>query len=327
MSRRSSPADIAVIVPTLGTDSLCRAVASLSAQTVLPSEVLIVLDAPDMLSEVEGKISRFRANFSAMHILCTSGFEGPSRARNLAANKATATFLAFLDDDDEFYSTKIAVIERHAQEADLITHAIRWSVNEGTFEFVQEPGPPTVPEILIANTIGPPSSVIVRRSAFLDLGGFRSDLPALEDYELWLRFIAKGYKATSLDVELSKYTVTLRNGSRSSKNIKNDAAAWRILHLSYEDLYKTLNLAQRARHLQYIFKGRMHRNRSAGNRLKAAAWAAVAFAAYPSLFAFPLLINAMLLPFFSFGFREFATRVSGASSLPAKRPEKSTKAG
>lgn len=297
-------ADVAVIIPTIGSSNklLERALNSVEQQTLLPREVLVVVDVPSRHQEITRRLLPFDNRMAGLRILLTKGAQGPSYARNLAANLATSSYLAFLDDDDEFFPTKIARVSEYCGKADVIYHGLQWNVEGMNIKFTQRPGAARLPEILIENTIGPPSAVVVRRSTYHRLGGFREDLPALEDYEFWVRLTTSGVTAVAIDAVLSKYSVRLKGGSRSS-NSSNDRLAWQRVHSLYSEYYAALRFWHRAKHRQYIYSGRMHRYRGAGRRWQAAGWAILAAFAYPSGRSLTLATNALTLPFLAFGAR------------------------
>lgn len=302
-------ADVAVIIPTVASNNLLeRALRSVESQTIAPSEVVVVVDAPDRVDEVVKRLESFSGQFRRLRVLTTEGGRGPSHARNVGAASASASYLAFLDDDDEFVPGKLELVQKYFGRADLIFHGLRWIVEGINLEFEQRPGAPRLPDLLIENTIGPPTAVVVRRATFQKVGGFREDLPALEDFELWLRLVVDNVAAVVLDVALARYAVALQSGSRSS-NTKNDRRAWESVHRIYAKQYAALGMRQRAQHRQYIYRGRMHRNRGAGRRWRAAAWAALAACAYPSRRSIALTANAITLPFLGFGSRELLRRL------------------
>lgn len=310
---RERTADIAVIIPTASSPRLLEnALRSVASQTLPPKEVVVVSDNPTLIDETRCVVEEFRCYPWIASVLCTRGSMGPSYARNIGALEASARYLAFLDDDDEFFAQKFAVINPRLRQADLICHAVRWVVDGGRLEFIQRPGKPRLPDLLIDNTIGTPTAVVVDRNMFVSAGGFREDLPALEDYELWLRLVVRGARVEVLHNELAVYSVRLQSGSRSSRT-EHDATAWAMIHATYAEEYLQLSARERARHRQAIFKARMHRNRSAGRRWSASGWAVMAAFSYPSPYSIRLLANALMLPIFRFGSREFLMWVRLAS--------------
>lgn len=108
---------ISVIIPTrLRPDLLARALRSVFAQTLPPLEVIVVIDGPDPATA---------ALLAAwpdprLFVLQTSGL-GAGAARNLAAGAARGTWLAFLDDDDEWAPEKLAQQRRAAAPGRIVS--------------------------------------------------------------------------------------------------------------------------------------------------------------------------------------------------------------
>lgn len=61
-------------------------------------------------------------------------------------------------------------------------------------------------------------SVIVRRSAMEAVGAYRSDWFPVEDYDLWTRLLAAGFRAANLDRPLYEYRLTPGGVSRVRRN-------------------------------------------------------------------------------------------------------------
>jgi glycosyltransferase involved in cell wall biosynthesis len=83
-----------VVIPTMGRESVQRALESVRAQTHAVSTTFVVLDDP--LRE-EWVRSILRSNEV---LIVTGGRLGGAEARNLGARASEAAFVAFLDDDD-----------------------------------------------------------------------------------------------------------------------------------------------------------------------------------------------------------------------------------
>lgn len=98
------PTDVSVVIPTRNRPHLItRAVQSVLAQTTPPGEIVVVIDGPDEATArvLEG-IADPRLKAKQLE---RNG--GPGRARNIGVRASTRTWVAFLDDDDEWKPRKL----------------------------------------------------------------------------------------------------------------------------------------------------------------------------------------------------------------------------
>ena len=181
---------ISVVIPSYNRrDLLRRALLSVYGQTLLPAEVWVIddgsTDGTDLMVSQEFPL----ANYYYQKNL------GVSSARNQGIEKATGDWLAFLDSDDEWLAEKL-----YKQTAALTNHP-EYKICHTEENWIRNGNPVKVPQKYaktggwIFNQCLPlcaisPSTVLLHRSVFADVGLFNTELPACEDYDLWLRISA-----------------------------------------------------------------------------------------------------------------------------------------
>jgi glycosyltransferase involved in cell wall biosynthesis len=183
----TNPIAASVIIPAYNAaEFLPFALKSLQAQTWAPAQVIVVddgsTDATATVAEQHGAKCLRQAK------------AGPGAARNRGLAAATTDYVAFLDADDWYALDKLersleCLVELNA--AAVATDA--WLVRGDKVER-RKNDHRIVPSVLTMELLlrGNPivcSTVVCRRQAILDVGGFdeNPDLIASEDYDLWLR--------------------------------------------------------------------------------------------------------------------------------------------
>lgn len=105
---------VSVVIPTRNRPHLVtRAVRSAVAQTLDAIEVIVIIDGPDeetlkVLLQVDD--SRLRVKMLPSHL-------GSGGARNIGVNEARSRWVAFLDDDDEWFPQKLEIQLQTAQRS------------------------------------------------------------------------------------------------------------------------------------------------------------------------------------------------------------------
>src|ERR1700758_1632604 len=96
---------VSAVIPTRNRpDLVCRAVRSALAQTYPNIEVIVVIDGPDPVSFASLEV----LGDPRIRIIALKESVGGSEARNTGAREAKGSYIALLDDDDEWLPEKIA---------------------------------------------------------------------------------------------------------------------------------------------------------------------------------------------------------------------------
>lgn len=182
--------NISVVIPTYNRrDLLKRALLSVLAQTSLPTDIIVIDDG-----STDDTAAMVRAEFPAVRYYYQEN-QGVSSARNTGIQQATGDWIAFLDSDDEWLPEKLT-----RQQAALTAHPdshichteeqwIRNGVRVNPAKQYAKTGGWIFTDCLPLCAISP-STVMIHRSIFAAIGLFDTELPACEDYDLWLRITA-----------------------------------------------------------------------------------------------------------------------------------------
>lgn len=209
---------VSVIIPAFNASrTIARAIRSVFDQTYRNWEIIVVDDgSPD---DIATPIEQFG---SAVRLIRQSNC-GAGSARNTGVQAGRGDLLAFLDADDYWHPEKL----RHQVDA-LASNPSMSLCGTGHRRHPQDeitntwpPDMKVAEPVLISDFatffahpyIGTPG-VMMRRDLFLRLGGFRTDITAAEDIDLWLR---AAYLGGVIYIPTPLFTVTLSNTSLTAR--------------------------------------------------------------------------------------------------------------
>jgi glycosyltransferase involved in cell wall biosynthesis len=178
---------VSVIIPTYNRKGfLIEAITSVLDGSFCDYEVIVVDDGStdgtaEAISELEDPIRyHYQSN------------RGVSNARNTGVQLSGGKYIAFLDSDDLWQNMKLEFqVDFLANNPEFrICHSDEIWIRNGTRinqkdrhrKFSGDIFEKCLPLCIIS-----PSSILMERSVFDDLGGFDETLPVCEDYDLWLR--------------------------------------------------------------------------------------------------------------------------------------------
>ena len=185
-------AAVSVIIPTFNREhKVVRAISSVLYQTFTDFEIIVVDDGST--DGTQDAVARF-----GRMITCIghSTNRGVSAARNTGIRRSGSPLIAFLDSDDYWLPEKLAVqvsfFDRHPRARACQTEEI-W-IRKGRRvnpmkKHLKPSGDIFAPSLKLC--LVSPSAVMLKRSVFEEVGLFDEDLPACEDYDLWLRIACR----------------------------------------------------------------------------------------------------------------------------------------
>lgn len=157
-----------------------------------------------------------RHNDPRIRIINTPTPLGLGGSRNAGLHEARGDLIAFIDSDDVCepgrFEKQVAFLRSHPDHV-LVGSALRY-IDEESRTIGRRRYPENDTDIrkrmVAMNCVAQPS-VIARRSALIEAGGYRPDFPAAEDYDLWLRTARLG-KFHNMPDPLVAYRIHLAAG-------------------------------------------------------------------------------------------------------------------
>ncbi|WP_080146737.1 glycosyltransferase family 2 protein [Marinilactibacillus piezotolerans] len=230
--------------------TLDRAIKSVVHQTYKNIELIIVDDngKESTFSQMTSKlVSGYKDQFNIKHIVNPFNM-GVQKSRNNGIENANGEYIAFLDDDDEWLTNKIArqltpFFDPSFKDLGLV---YCWyneliEMTDGTIKKVQRELPDfqnekVLVELLRTNYIGSTSFPLIKRTAIEKVGYFDESLEASQDYDMWVR-VAKEYSVTCVKEPLVNYYK--HQGERITGNPQKKAnAEKKFLEKYYSDIKK-----------------------------------------------------------------------------------------
>jgi glycosyltransferase involved in cell wall biosynthesis len=197
--------NISVVIPTYNRcELLRRALLSAFSQVLVPTEVVVIDDG-----STDGTKAMIHKEFPEATYYRQEN-RGVSSARNLGIYYTTGDWLAFLDSDDEWLPEKLILqaATLAANSESKVCHTeeiwIRNGVRVNPAKKYAKRGGWIFTQCLQLCAMSP-STIMIHRSVFEDIGLFDTRLPACEDYDLWLRITANYPVLLIEEPQIKKY--------------------------------------------------------------------------------------------------------------------------
>ena len=250
---------VSVIIPTFNRCSpLKNAIESVLAQTFQDFEIIVVNDgSTDQTSKYLSTLKDRRFRYIEFETN-----RGGSFARNEGIKQAKGEYIAFLDDDDYWESTKLEEQIHLIQEqnVDLCYTGLNLYTYNNKFIKYAFHRPRYVNlyrSIMNDNFFGGTSSILVKKKLVEEAGCFDHNLPALQDYDLFIRLIKHGCTIKGINKPLVKYYIVDVNRSISC-SFKNYKTAAKYLYNKYRNAQYSNLLKRRLKiiEIKRLFKSK-----------------------------------------------------------------------
>lgn len=229
---------------------LKRAVESVLEQTYQDFELIIVDD--NSKDNTRDYCEELMTSHKKIKYICIPeiGSNGANHARNIGIKKASGQYIAFLDDDDEWYPEKLEkIMLKFSREPNLgmifsATERITsYRNNKITVKRIEKPSKEHLENIkhtiLTRNFIEGTSNPVIKKDVLIRVGYFDEKLTDRQEYELWIR-IAQCYEIGYIDEVLTKYYFELNSRKQITSGIISFEDSSQYLYLKHKDLFDTL---------------------------------------------------------------------------------------
>jgi glycosyltransferase involved in cell wall biosynthesis len=233
-----------ILMPAYNAEAtIDAAVRSVLRQTRSDFELIVVDDG-----SADGTAERVRQHGSDARVrLIRQPNAGQAQARNAALAIARGRFVCLLDSDDvwlpRYLEAMGETLDRHPEAAVAYTDAwvfhqeIGRIARRSVLQPVHPPTAPDGPEAFLRALLERGNfmfvGVTMRAAVFTDVGPFRLGVDGSEDYELWLRLAAHGYRFVRAPEMLAIYR--RRPGQMTSRAEHMRAVADEVLRIVEEE--------------------------------------------------------------------------------------------
>lgn len=218
---------VSIIIPSYnGSDKVPRAVNSALNQTYDNVEVIVVDDngrGTEEQIKTEKAIEEFK-KYGNFHYIVHEVNKNGSAARNTGAKAAQGEFFGFLDDDDEYLPHYIQLHMDTYKTLDdeyALTYCSSEQFRNGKLvkTIIKKDSGKLLYEVLTHKVVIGSTSLIIKRSAFEELGGFDESFRRHQDWEFTAR-VAAGYKVKAIEKVGFRINLEYRNSPNNYETAK-----------------------------------------------------------------------------------------------------------
>ncbi|MEA2018498.1 MAG: glycosyltransferase family 2 protein [Campylobacterota bacterium] len=222
-------------------DMIIRAIQSVIGQTYQNIEIIIVDDcSTDNTQQVLNSFLN-ELKYDNIHYLRNERNKGANFSRNRGIEASTGEYISFLDDDDEYFPTKIEEQVQYMNEykGSIIYCGLALYSNG---RFIQNTNlkheGDLHSKLLVYNFIGNPSALLLEKKILIEYG-FDNDLPACQDWDIITR-LAKDYKFFNTKSVLVKINIQEENSISTGKKLSDGYLMYYKKHIKSYGFFKVI---------------------------------------------------------------------------------------
>jgi glycosyltransferase involved in cell wall biosynthesis len=227
---------VSVVIPTHNRPArLSTAIRSVVNQTEADFEAFVVDDGSpdDAAADVVRAFGDARLRYVRLPVS-----RGPGAARNAGVTRASAPYVAFLDDDDEWLPEKLAVqlavLEGSSERVGGV-YSARITVDEVAGTTVTTRCKQKQFDIYSGENVITTSAIVVRRAGFDAVGLFDETLFSGQDFDMWIR-LGQAFDLMYIDQPLVRYFI--HPGYRVTDDEARKARAQEVFFVKHRQVFE-----------------------------------------------------------------------------------------
>jgi glycosyltransferase involved in cell wall biosynthesis len=164
------------------------AIESVLSQSYQNLEIIVVDDGST--DETKEVVAQFFPTGKVIYLQNKTPL-GACVARNKAIDIASGELITGLDDDDLFSVNRIEELVNCFKQGEFscVTTGITERTTSGDIERIFDSGEVSLDKLLHQNILG--NQVLTKTEYLQDIGGFDLSMPSFQDYDTWVRLVAK----------------------------------------------------------------------------------------------------------------------------------------
>lgn len=240
----------AIITTKNRLELLKRAINSILDQTFTDYEILII-DDNSIDDTKEYCTCLINENKKIRYIsIPEKESSGISHARNIGIKNSEGKYIAFLDDDDEWYPEKLEkMVEKfeNNNKLGMVFGGIEKITSYNNQKIIVKKNILLEPRkkknmkynILWTNLVCGNSNPMIKKEVFETVGYYDENLKEQEDYDMWIR-IFQNYEAEYIPELLTKYYFEVNSRIQSTSNLNNFNICRDYIYTKYQNLFCAL---------------------------------------------------------------------------------------